>query len=264
MRPEPLVVIALLALAGAADAHAAPSERAELCALAMKNRPVDRLQSGGSCRIERSEALPKGSALERAVILRVPLATGTVDILMLRVRESAVASWHDLGPVAGETRATAPGDPLEIRDRQTLDALKVRDQSGGPVLELSVSSVRTMDDRKGISEVKAHAFIFCRHERGLICARVPDRVALTVRGDVDDDLEPYSWTRSVQWSPKGAIVITAREGSGEPSVFDPGPGSHSLESLKESPFVRIYPVVPDVHPDAQSDEDPLDLPASAP
>jgi hypothetical protein len=262
MRHRHLTFALLVAAATATATRAAPPKAAELCALAMKNRPVDQLQTRASCEIAKTQALPRGSTIEQAALLRVPLMTGTVEILMLETRVEGKRAWVDLGWVAGESRSVARGDPLEIAHVGTLESIAVHALADKSVLELVTSTVRTTDDREGVTEVSSHEHIYCRHEGEPICVRIPDRVALTVSGKVDEDLAPYSWKRTVALTKQGEIAIGALEGSGGPSSFDPGAGTHSFASLADRPFVRMFPVIPTVHPDQLEDE--LELPRLSP
>lgn len=254
-------IVALLStsLLFGAEALAAEPSASELCALALDNRPLDQLQARAGCEIVQARKLPAGTAVAQAVILRVPLATGTVDVLLLEAGRGSERTWVDFGVVAGETRARGPGSDFELTERGALERFEVKTSRGGPVLELARSSTRTMGDRKGTSTVTREELVVCKPAREPICLRLPTRVALTVQGEGDPDLKPYAWTRAVSLDARGDLVIGALDGTGELSPFDPGEGKHTFSSLADRAFVRMYPVKADVHPSATEDP-PLDLP----
>jgi len=78
-------IVALLAMSLLFGAHALAAEpsASELCALALDNRPLDRLQARAGCQVVQAKRLPAGSAITQAVILRVPLAAGAVEVMVM-------------------------------------------------------------------------------------------------------------------------------------------------------------------------------------
>lgn len=265
MHPMPIcrALVCLLALSLAPLAMAAPPVpdadlAAELCALALTNRPVDQLQSRAGCTVLQTKPFPKGSPVRRALVVRLPLARGLRDVLMfeLTANKGMKPTWQDLGEVAGDDRYTAPGTLLGFRNQVTLERLGLRTTRAGPVLEVAMSRTRETDDAEGVIEARAHDVMYCRHAGELVCVQVIARSTVTVRGKVPD-ITPYSWTREVTLDAAGDIVVGPLQGSGELGGFDVGPGVQTIASLATRPFVRRYPVVSTAHPDALTDPDPL-------
>lgn len=257
MRHALISLVTVAASFAASRAVAAPSapSAAELCALALQNRPTEQLQERQGCEVVQTRAVPKG-ALKRAVVVRVPLNEGTVDLLMIEVAaKGGKTAWQDLGPVAGQT-----GKMGDMRFDSTLESLEVRPTTGGPRVIAAVLQRRSMGDGGGRSIVVRHEWLVCGADgTEVVCVSLADRVSLAVEGDMAD-LTPYAWTRTVTVDAAGAITVGQKTGTGEAGPFDPGPGTHTLTSLSDTPTVRLYPVTPWVHPDALKDDPPLALP----
>ncbi len=256
-----LLLVCLSALPSLAKASPPGELPAELCALALTNRPVDQLQARAACTVTQTKLFPKGSALRRAVLVQVPLVRGTRELLMFEVSEKhGKRAWQDLGEVAGDDRYTSPGTTLGFRNRVTLERFELRRTGAGPVLEVVMSRVRETDDADGVIEARVQDVMYCRHAGELVCVQVVARSTVQVRGKVPD-FEPHSWTREVALDAAGDIVVSAHNGTGELAKFDVGPGVHTFASLANRVFVRRFPVVSTAHPDAVTDPIPDLLPA---
>ena len=256
MRHALISLVTVAASFAASRAVAAPSapSAAELCALALQNRPTEQLQERMTCTIESEHAFPKGSPLRRAVILRLPLDSGVDQVLMIETAAKP-STWVDQGVVS---RSVPPGTGELMRESGTLDGVAVHARKSGAVLEVVSSWQREVDDLRGVAVSSWRERLWCGFTKEVVCIAVPDRLNVSSRGDVPG-LVPTAWTRTVSLSDTGDIAIGDKVGEGELSLGDPGPGSHSPASLADRPFVRRYPMIPLVHPD-QVDPDGLPVP----
>lgn len=241
---------ALILLLLTTPASAAPSDpalAAELCMVALKNRPVDQLQARSTCEVVQTKAYPKGSPVKRALVVRVPLNHATVDLLMFEVAPRGKSAWVDLGEVAGDH------DDSGLRRQWTLERLELRTTRIGPVLEVAMNRVQETDDKTGVIEARTHDLMVCHYGADLVCVAAIDRNAVAVRGNIPD-IKPYSWTREVTLDAAGDLVVGDRTGTGDLPGFDIASGKHTIASLADRPFVRRYPIVSTVHPDAVKDD----------
>jgi len=248
----------------AAPAHAAPPpDPAALCALILAHRPTEQLRDRSTCTLERVLELPKGSSMRRAVLVRAPFDSAVDTILMLEVDRPRAApkakptaagtpvpsSWVDQGPVA---RDAVPRDG--VVERATLHEMAVHVTALGPVLDVVSTWEHEIQDQRGVASVSRREHLLCAFAAELICVAIAERLEAAARGDVPGFL-PAAWSRTVDVSESGEIVISARQGPGDLPVADPGPGRHAFASFSDWAFIRRYPHVPLVHPDQVEDVD---------